>query len=311
MAQLSPTYWVKIGDFGIAKRVTNGSTALRTEIGTPYFSAPETQPDDYEYQEHFEYTNVVDIWSSGCVIYNILTQRPPFRSRRAKISPFPMQPLEGKINGQGIDLLNCMFRVDPSARWTAREALEHSWLQPNSADRSDRIASATRGQDSGILQTVGLDLENPSSRPNTEVPIAPDPTSSLDGRAKAPHVKYDEPELSDLSCKSANHSCDIAKEQDMVRFEAATGIDVFEYEVCSGPREGVLKKDERLRHVTYATEGTQAMMPGIMDLIDCFRGRDESYYDVYRVQDQDTTRALQLMNGGIDLGIKDGTCKTA
>ena len=36
-----PDWWVKIADFGISKRATEGLTALRTEIGTPAFTAPE------------------------------------------------------------------------------------------------------------------------------------------------------------------------------------------------------------------------------------------------------------------------------
>ena len=34
-------WWVKIADFGISKRVIDGHTALRTQMGTPAFQAPE------------------------------------------------------------------------------------------------------------------------------------------------------------------------------------------------------------------------------------------------------------------------------
>jgi hypothetical protein len=32
-----PHWWVKIGDFGITKRVSNEQTALRTEVGSRSF----------------------------------------------------------------------------------------------------------------------------------------------------------------------------------------------------------------------------------------------------------------------------------
>lgn len=37
----SPGFWVKIGDFGITKRVPHDGTSLRTEIGTLGYVAPE------------------------------------------------------------------------------------------------------------------------------------------------------------------------------------------------------------------------------------------------------------------------------
>ena len=165
---------MKIGDFGIAKRVTNQSTALRTETGTPYFSAPETQPDDY--QETFEYTNAVDMWSLGCVVYNSLAQRPPFESLRAKASPFSTQHLKGRVNVDGVAFLECLLKVDPSTGWTAQETLDHPWLQSitdssNSADDSLTTsrrpsgyhASAVNGYDSMISQTALLDIQSSTS----------------------------------------------------------------------------------------------------------------------------------------------------
>ena len=96
-------------------------------MGTRAFSAPETIPDDYE--ETFQYTNAVDMWSLGCVIYNILAHSLPYNDSRAKNLPFPTQPLEDRVDSQGINLLECLLRVDPSTRWTAQEAVKHPWLE--------------------------------------------------------------------------------------------------------------------------------------------------------------------------------------
>ena len=96
-------------------------------MGTRAFSAPETIPDDYE--ETFQYTNAVDMWSLGCVIYNILAHSLPYNNSRAKSLPFPTQPLEDRVDCQGINLLECLLRVDPTTRWTAQEAVKHPWLE--------------------------------------------------------------------------------------------------------------------------------------------------------------------------------------
>ncbi|KAK0512891.1 hypothetical protein JMJ35_004908 [Cladonia borealis] len=144
VVQTSPRYWVKLGDFGISKRVSNLSTYLRTEVGTRAFSAPETTPDDYE--ETFQYTNAVDMWSLGCVIYNVLAHSLPYKNARAKSFPFPSQPLKDRVNDQGINLLECLLRVDPSTRWTAQKAVTHPWLhasgQGSSAAAEDTTENA-------------------------------------------------------------------------------------------------------------------------------------------------------------------------
>jgi serine/threonine protein kinase len=92
---------VKIGDFGIAKRVLQtNSTALRTEINTPFYRAPEIIGLGDDNQD--EYTNMVDIWSLGCVSYWLLTQRVPFPSQTELIkfitrrTDFPLDPLLSK-----------------------------------------------------------------------------------------------------------------------------------------------------------------------------------------------------------------------
>lgn len=69
VARLGPAWWVKIGDFGICKRLGETTTCLRTIIGTERFMAPEIIDE-----ENLEgYTNVVDIWAVGCLLYLLLT----------------------------------------------------------------------------------------------------------------------------------------------------------------------------------------------------------------------------------------------
>jgi NIMA (never in mitosis gene a)-related kinase len=55
---------VKLGDFGVAKVLTNTMDFARTAIGTPYYMSPELV-------EHKPYNNKSDVWSLGCVLYVI------------------------------------------------------------------------------------------------------------------------------------------------------------------------------------------------------------------------------------------------
>eukprot|EP01053_Blabericola_migrator_P006309 Blabericola_migrator_1__6308@NODE_3184_length_1967_cov_87_201579_g956_i2_p1_GENE_NODE_3184_length_1967_cov_87_201579_g956_i2NODE_3184_length_1967_cov_87_201579_g956_i2_p1_ORF_typecomplete_len566_score111_58Pkinase/PF00069_25/1_4e56Pkinase_Tyr/PF07714_17/0_34Pkinase_Tyr/PF07714_17/1_2e32Kinaselike/PF14531_6/1_8e17Pkinase_fungal/PF17667_1/6_3e11Kdo/PF06293_14/9_5e05WaaY/PF06176_11/4_5e03WaaY/PF06176_11/0_067APH/PF01636_23/0_12CUE/PF02845_16/0_33_NODE_3184_length_1967_cov_87_201579_g956_i22341931 len=60
---------IKLGDFGIAKQLTD--EMAKTLVGSPYFMAPEVH-------RHLPYDEKSDIWSLGCVLFQICTLRHAF-----------------------------------------------------------------------------------------------------------------------------------------------------------------------------------------------------------------------------------------
>ncbi|CUS11459.1 unnamed protein product, partial [Tuber aestivum] len=71
VVSMSPV-WVKLGDFGISKWIpAEATTTFHTQVSTPVYSAPEVLGLD-SHSEASDYTNSVDIWSLGCVIYELL-----------------------------------------------------------------------------------------------------------------------------------------------------------------------------------------------------------------------------------------------
>ena len=46
---------------------------LYTQTGTPYYASPEVWKDK-------PYDSKSDVWSVGCIIYELLTLKPPFRA---------------------------------------------------------------------------------------------------------------------------------------------------------------------------------------------------------------------------------------
>ena len=148
---------MKIGDFGITKRIGDDHTALRTEMGTPLFQAPEIWNEDI-----IEYTNAVDIWSLGCVVYNLLTQQVPFGSKRAvrlfcsgKTS-FPAEPLLAKqISKEGINFLKSLIFPDFSKRLTAENASQAPWLKAS----EEYLMEVERRTALQLLLSANFDLE--------------------------------------------------------------------------------------------------------------------------------------------------------
>lgn len=61
---------LKLGDLNVSKVVKN--KLAYTQTGTPYYASPEVWADKpYDYKS--------DIWSVGCVIYELCALKPPFR----------------------------------------------------------------------------------------------------------------------------------------------------------------------------------------------------------------------------------------
>ncbi|KAL7631632.1 UNVERIFIED_CONTAM: hypothetical protein RMT77_018075 [Armadillidium vulgare] len=62
---------IKVGDFGLARTLNSGGSLARTFVGTPYYMSPEVI-DGRAYNEQS------DMWSLGCLIYELCTLKPPF-----------------------------------------------------------------------------------------------------------------------------------------------------------------------------------------------------------------------------------------
>ena len=62
---ISDNYEIKIGDFGLSK-ILNETNYAQTKVGTYVYMAPEIYNGE-------KYTNKVDIWALGCIIYELCT----------------------------------------------------------------------------------------------------------------------------------------------------------------------------------------------------------------------------------------------
>lgn len=67
---------IKMGDYGLAKELSSQSKFAQTNVGTPYYMAPEIINEK-------DYDEKSDIWSLGCVLYELAALRPPFDASNA------------------------------------------------------------------------------------------------------------------------------------------------------------------------------------------------------------------------------------
>eukprot|EP00276_Gloeochaete_wittrockiana_P004149 CAMPEP_0184660824 /NCGR_PEP_ID=MMETSP0308-20130426/35427_1 /TAXON_ID=38269 /ORGANISM="Gloeochaete witrockiana, Strain SAG 46.84" /LENGTH=443 /DNA_ID=CAMNT_0027101687 /DNA_START=158 /DNA_END=1489 /DNA_ORIENTATION=+ len=118
---------LKIIDFGLAHFVGDGDTSL---AGTPEYIAPEVI-------RGLGYSQPVDMWSVGVVLYILLCGYYPFYGKHYKdifkkscsgVVDFPANPWQN-ISAQAKDLIQKLLEVDPYTRLTALQTLEHPWVR--------------------------------------------------------------------------------------------------------------------------------------------------------------------------------------
>lgn len=119
---------VKLTDFGLAVQCRKGGLVNGSSGSLPY-KAPEILCNA-------KYSNKVDVWSLGIILYTMLAGRWPFCACKKKdlcqqIRTGQIDVTSGpwrSISREAKNLLRSMLAVNPSQRPTCEEILQHSWL---------------------------------------------------------------------------------------------------------------------------------------------------------------------------------------
>jgi NIMA (never in mitosis gene a)-related kinase len=120
---------LKLGDFGLARALQAQQEAVVTRVGSPFYMSPEicrNQP----------YGSESDVWSLGCVLYEIICLSPAFYAdsmvlvlQRICAAQYDAPPTGACSDGVR-ELLGEMLQLEPSARPSAQMVLQHPALRP-------------------------------------------------------------------------------------------------------------------------------------------------------------------------------------
>ncbi|OQR91169.1 ser/thr kinase [Achlya hypogyna] len=116
---------VKIADFGVAIKL-NEAQKSNSVVGSPYWMAPEVI-------EMAGWSSASDIWSVGCTIIELLTQKPPYFDLAPMAALFRIvqddhPPLPKNISPALHDFIMKCFMKEPRLRLSAEELLAHPWI---------------------------------------------------------------------------------------------------------------------------------------------------------------------------------------
>ncbi|CAK8683355.1 serine/threonine-protein kinase Chk2-like [Clavelina lepadiformis] len=131
---------LKITDFGYS-RLLQDEALMSTIAGTKTYLAPEIVQYLHTHtgSSPTGYTNLVDIWSLGVILYVCLAGYPPFADNRIGTSQtLEKQILSGNvifysspwktISDDAKDLVKHLMKVDTKTRLTSAQAMVHNWL---------------------------------------------------------------------------------------------------------------------------------------------------------------------------------------
>ena len=156
---LMKTGLLKLGDLNVSKIAKLGIT--QTQIGTPYYISPEVL-------EEKPYNNKCDVWSVGCIIYEMCTLRPPFRGTSLKelyrnIKNGYYIPISNYYSKDMKDLISMMLVVDSHKRASADDLLNSNivkkWIKKIKNVNSDIIENITNKDNNikaNLLKTIKI-----------------------------------------------------------------------------------------------------------------------------------------------------------
>ncbi|KAM7463955.1 hypothetical protein LguiA_032076 [Lonicera macranthoides] len=119
---------LKAIDFGLSIFFKPGEKFSEI-VGSPYYMAPEVLKRNYGPE--------IDIWSAGVILYILLCGVPPFWAESEQgvaqailrgLIDFKREPWPSVSEGAK-SLVRQMLEPDPKIRLTAKQVLEHPWLQ--------------------------------------------------------------------------------------------------------------------------------------------------------------------------------------
>lgn len=176
----------KLGDFNVSKVAKRG--LCMTQTGTPYYASPEVWRD-------MPYDGKSDMWSLGCVLYEMVALRPPFRAedmeglyRKVIRGQYPRIP--SHYSQDLAEVIQALLQVHPRHRPTVDQLLQMPAMERN----RNGPRRPESGYASDLLGTIKLpknpvDLSVALPKPRYSTPADISEEESNAGSPPAPNAQ--------------------------------------------------------------------------------------------------------------------------
>ncbi|XP_004481065.1 serine/threonine-protein kinase Nek2 isoform X2 [Dasypus novemcinctus] len=145
---------VKLGDFGLARILNHDTSFAKTFVGTPYYMSPEQM-------NRLSYNEKSDIWSLGCLLYELCALMPPFtafnqKELAGKIREGKFRRIPYRYSDELNDIITRMLNLKDYNRPSVEEILENPLIadlvaeeqRKNPERRGRRLGEPEKLQDS-------------------------------------------------------------------------------------------------------------------------------------------------------------------
>ena len=141
----------KLGDLNVSKVARRGLGY--TQTGTPYYASPEVWKD-------MPYDNKSDVWSLGCVLYEMITLRPPFRAKDMeglfnKVCKGQYSKIPDRFSDDLFQVIQYLLQVNSSARPSCEQILSHPVVMKR-IEYFKSFAKEDETEDKFLLKTIHM-----------------------------------------------------------------------------------------------------------------------------------------------------------
>ena len=165
----------KLGDLNVSKVAKRGLGY--TQTGTPYYASPEIWKD-------LPYDNKSDIWSLGCVLYEMITLHTPFRAKTMdelykKVLGGDIGKLPEQFSNDLFQVVQLLMKVNSNKRPNCNDILNNEFVKKrieffnsmNEADKDGNSLDLNEKEEQTLLKTINIPknllfLSNQLPKPN-------------------------------------------------------------------------------------------------------------------------------------------------
>ena len=156
---------LKLIDFGIATSVPEDKTSTfrDTQVGTLNYMSPEaiTQMSTDSKQPRFKVGVKSDVWSLGCILYNLVYGVTPFHSIKSLMqkiyaitNPNFEIPFKSVSDPLLLDVLKSCLKRDPKERASVEELLKHPYLAEENSTSSNIVSGIPNPDLQNVLKQM-------------------------------------------------------------------------------------------------------------------------------------------------------------